>query len=69
MKTGAPTFEPTGGAGIDGEFVADVVRAVDAGDQVEASCLMPGYFYLRPFIEALTHIGVHFVVPIVAEPT
>ncbi|WP_148083470.1 hypothetical protein [Micromonospora sp. Llam0] len=31
------------------------------------ACLMPGYFYLRSLIEALTDNGIYFVVPIVGE--
>lgn len=31
------------------------------------ACLMPGYFYLRSLIEALTDSGIHFVVPIVPD--
>jgi hypothetical protein len=28
-------------------------------------CLMPGYFYIRPFIDALSQKGLHFVVPVI----
>jgi hypothetical protein len=43
------------------DLIGVVTRAGHIG------CLMPGYFYLKSFIQALAESGVHFVVPILAD--